>query len=71
MKSPRSLPVHLFLFLYILISGTYQIVAAVSLVVGFFDLRHQVHQPFEVGYDPSVAIDLRSASLRMTTMVGG
>ena len=42
MKSARSLPVHLLLLLYILISGTYQIVAAVSLVVGFFDLRHQV-----------------------------
>jgi sigma-B regulation protein RsbU (phosphoserine phosphatase) len=50
MKSARSLPVHLLLLLYILISGTYQIVAAVSLVVGFFDLRHQVQQPFEVGY---------------------
>jgi hypothetical protein len=48
MKSARSLPVHLLLLLYILISGTYQVVAAVSLVVGFFDLRHQVHQPFEV-----------------------
>jgi sigma-B regulation protein RsbU (phosphoserine phosphatase) len=36
--------------LYILISGTYQIVGAVSIVVGFFDLRHQVPQPFEVDY---------------------
>ena len=38
MRSVRSLPVHLLLLFYILISGTYQIVAAVSLVVGFFDL---------------------------------
>src|SRR5258707_897974 len=47
MKSGRSLPVHLLLLLYILISGTYQIVGAVSLVIAFFDLRHQVPQPFE------------------------
>jgi phosphoserine phosphatase RsbU/P len=51
MRSGRWLPVHLLLLLYILISGTYQTVAAVSLVVGFFDLRHQVKQPFEVDYD--------------------
>ena len=37
MKSGRSAPIHLLLLLYILISGTYQIVAAVSLVVGVFD----------------------------------
>ena len=45
MKSARFLPVHLLLLLYILVSGTYQIMAAVSIVVGFFDLRHQVHLP--------------------------
>ena len=41
MKSARWLPVHLLLLLYIQVSGTYQIMAA----VGFFDLRHQVHLP--------------------------
>ena len=69
MKSARSLPVHLLLLLYILISGTYQIVAAVSIVVGFFDLRHQVHQPFEVGYKrptiTSVAEGAHKAGLRV------
>jgi hypothetical protein len=69
MKSARSLPVHLLLLLYTLISGTYQIVAAVSLVVGFFDLRHQVHQPFEVGYKrptiTSVAEGAHKAGLRV------
>ncbi|MEA2258195.1 MAG: hypothetical protein QOJ51_1020, partial [Acidobacteriaceae bacterium] len=38
MKSARSLPVHLLLLLYILISGTYQIVGAVSIVVAILDL---------------------------------
>jgi sigma-B regulation protein RsbU (phosphoserine phosphatase) len=69
MKSSRSWPVHLLLLLYILISGSYQIVAAVSLVVGFFDLRHQVHQPFEVDYKrptiTSVAEDAHKAGLRV------
>jgi sigma-B regulation protein RsbU (phosphoserine phosphatase) len=51
MKSARSRPLHLLVFLYILVSGTFQIVAAVSLVVGVFDLRHQVQAPFEVGYE--------------------
>jgi sigma-B regulation protein RsbU (phosphoserine phosphatase) len=40
------------LLLYILVSGTYQMVGAVAIVIGFFDLRHQVEQPFEVGYKP-------------------
>ena len=48
MKSARSVPVHLLLSLYILISGTYQIVGAVSIVVAILDLRHQADQPFEV-----------------------
>ena len=54
MKSARSFPAHLLLLLYIPISGTYQIVAPVSLVVGFFDLRHQVQAPFEVGDYPTI-----------------
>ena len=69
MKSRRSLPVHLLLLLYILVSGTYQIMAAVSIVVGFFDLRHQVHLPFEVDYKrptvTSVAEGAQKAGLRV------
>jgi hypothetical protein len=52
MKSARSFPAHLLLLLYI--PPTYQIVASVSLVVGFFDLRHQVQAPFEVGDYPTI-----------------
>ena len=48
MKSARSLPVHFLLLLYILVSGTYQIAGAVSIVVAILDLRHQADQPFEV-----------------------
>ncbi len=70
MKPGRSLPVHLLLLLYILISGTYQIVAAVSLVVGFFDLRHQVNQPFEVGYDPPAITSATAAVQKAGLKVG-
>jgi sigma-B regulation protein RsbU (phosphoserine phosphatase) len=70
MKSRRSLPVHLLLLLYILISGSYQIVAAVSLLVGFFDLRHQVEQPFEVGYNPPTISSVTEAGQKAGLKVG-
>jgi phosphoserine phosphatase RsbU/P len=70
MKSARSVPVHLLLLLYILISGTYQIVGAVSLVVGFFDLRHQVHQPFEVGYNPPAISSVTEAAQKAGLATG-
>jgi len=66
--SGRSAPIHLLLLLYILISGTYQIVATVSLVVAVFDLRHQVRTPYDVGYEQptitSVAEAAQKAGLR-------
>jgi phosphoserine phosphatase RsbU/P len=69
MKSARSLPLHLLLFLYILISATYQIVASVSLIVGFFDLRHQVQAPFDIGFEhpqiTSVTEAAQKAGLRL------
>ncbi len=70
MKSARSLPVHLLLLFYILISGTYQIVAAVSLVVGFFDLRHQVEQPFEVDSDRPAITSVMEAAQKAELKVG-
>ena len=70
MKPGRSVPVHLLLLFYILISGTYQIVGAVSLVVGFFDLRHQVHQPFDVGYDPPAITSVTGAAQKAGLKVG-
>ncbi len=43
------------LFLYIAVSLTYQVVGSVSLVTGYFDLRHQVQEPFQVDfYRPTV-----------------
>jgi hypothetical protein len=73
MKSARSVPIHLLLLLYILISGTYQVVAAVSIVVGFFDLRHQVHLPFEVDYKrptiTSVAEGAHKAGLKVNDTI--
>jgi sigma-B regulation protein RsbU (phosphoserine phosphatase) len=70
MKSGRFLPVHLLLLLYILVSGTYQIVAAVSLVVGFFDLRHQVQQPFEVGYEHPTITSVEEAAQKAGLRAG-
>jgi len=42
-RVPRS--VYSLLFVYIAISLGYQLTAAVSLIVGYFDLRHQVQEP--------------------------
>jgi phosphoserine phosphatase RsbU/P len=50
MKSFRAGAVYSLLFLYIATSFTYQVVASVSLIVGYFDLRHQIREPFEVDY---------------------
>ncbi|MFZ0594336.1 MAG: GAF domain-containing SpoIIE family protein phosphatase [Bryobacteraceae bacterium] len=44
----RSRAVYFLLFVYIAISLTYQIVASVSFIVGYFNLRHQVRAPFGV-----------------------
>ena len=70
MKSGRSAPIHLLLLLYILISGTYQIVAAVSLVVGVFDLRHQVQTPFEVGYELPTITSVEEAAQKAGLRAG-
>ena len=45
-RAPRT--VYALLFVYIAISLGYQLVGSVSMVVGYFDLRHQVHEP---GFD--------------------
>ncbi|MEA3007798.1 MAG: phosphoserine phosphatase RsbU/P, partial [Acidobacteriaceae bacterium] len=70
MKSARSLPDHLLLLLYILISGTYQIVGAVSIVVAILDLRHQADQPFEVGYKPPTISSVTEAAQKAGLKVG-
>lgn len=42
--------VYLLLFLYLGISLGYQIAGSVSLVTGYFDLRHQVQEPFAMDF---------------------
>src|SRR5579863_5923684 len=42
-RVPRT--VYALLFLYIAISLSYQIVATVSMIVGYLNLRHQVEDP--------------------------
>ena len=41
---------YVLLGLYIALTLTYQIVASVSLITGYFDLRHQAKSPFEIDY---------------------
>jgi len=54
-RVPRT--VYALLFLYIAISLGYQILASVSLIIGYFDLRHQVQDPGLVidAYGPIVS----------------
>ncbi|HXE12430.1 MAG TPA: SpoIIE family protein phosphatase [Bryobacteraceae bacterium] len=54
----RSRALYSLLFLYIGISLTYQIVASVSLIVGYFDLRHQVQTPFSVDFERPILTDV-------------
>ena len=70
MKSARSAPVHLLLLLYILVSGTYQIAGAVSIVVAILDLRHQADQPFEVGSDRPAITSVTEAAQKAGLKVG-
>ncbi len=70
MKSARSVPIRLLLLLYILISGTYQIVGALSIVVAILDLRHQAEQPFEVGYNPPTISSVTEAAQKAGLATG-
>jgi len=48
-RVPRA--VYVLLFVYVAISLGYQVMASVSLITGYFDLRHQVHEPgFEIDW---------------------
>jgi hypothetical protein len=42
--------IYILLCVYIAVTLTYQIVASVSLIVGYFDLRHQAQSPFGIEY---------------------
>jgi sigma-B regulation protein RsbU (phosphoserine phosphatase) len=70
MKSARSAPVHLLLLLYILVSGTYQIAGAVSIVVAILDLRHQADQPFEVRLDRPAITSVTEVAQKAGLKVG-
>ena len=55
MRNQAPRPVYLLLLLFIAISLAYQLLAIVSLPVGFFDLRHQVKEAFQTDfYEPVV-----------------
>jgi uncharacterized Zn ribbon protein len=49
---------------------TYQIVASVSLIVGFFDLRHQTQSPFEIEYLKSVLSSVTEDAKRTVLTTG-
>jgi sigma-B regulation protein RsbU (phosphoserine phosphatase) len=60
----RSRVLYSLLFLYIGISLAYQIVASVSLIVGYFDLRHQASAPFSVDFDRPVLTEVTESGKR-------
>ena len=58
MAMPRRKPTNpvlmLLLFLYVAVSGTYQTVGTISTLTAYFDVRHQVTEPFQVKYGPKI-----------------
>jgi sigma-B regulation protein RsbU (phosphoserine phosphatase) len=68
MRKRAPVAVYCLLGLYIAISLAYQIVGSVAVIVGFFDLRHQVEEPFQTDwYRPvvtSMSSEAASAGLR-------
>ena len=70
MKTFRAGPVYSLLFLYIAISFTYQVVASVSLIVGYFDLRHQIREPFEIDYAQPVVTKVNPPAQAAGVTVG-
>ena len=70
MKSIGAWRLYILLFLYIAISLTFQIVAAASLVVAHFNLRHQVRAPFEVGFQQPKIIAVTEPAKRAGLAVG-
>ncbi len=64
MKFPRSRALFIFLFLYIAVSLMYQIVASVSLITGYFDLRHQIQTPFEVDFERPIVTTVTDSAKR-------
>jgi phosphoserine phosphatase RsbU/P len=62
--------VYVLLVVYIVISLTYQVVASVSLIVGYFDLRHQVQAPFDIGFYHPVLKDLSEPAKRAGLVAG-
>ena len=61
---------YIFLFVYVLISLTYQLAGSVSLIVGYFDLRHQVRAPFDIGFDRPVLRGLSEQAKRAGLVEG-
>ncbi len=55
---------YVLLGLYIAVTLTYQMVASVSLIVGYFDLRHQAQSPFEIDFLRPVISSVTDAAKR-------
>ncbi len=60
---------YLLLSIYIAISLAYQAASSVSLIIGYFDLRHQVREPFTVDFErpaiTSVTEEAKKAGLKV------
>src|SRR4051812_42431989 len=58
MRLSRSPILYWLLAVYILVSLTYQVIASVSLITGYFDLRHQIQEPFKTDFNTLQITDL-------------
>jgi phosphoserine phosphatase RsbU/P len=69
MRPNRSPALNWLLVAYIVISLGYQIIASASLITGYFDLRHQIREPFETDFDTlkikSVTPEANAAGVRI------
>ncbi len=70
MKPFRSRALYFLLFGYMAISLTYQLVASVSLIVGYFDLRRQVQEPFDIDFETPVVKMVTDRAKRAGLRVG-
>lgn len=59
-----------FLFLYVIVAGTYQIITSVSLTIEVFNLRNQVTAPFQIGQRQPVITGLTERAKRAGLSVG-
>lgn len=69
-REQPSLVIYFVFFCYVTVSLTYQIVAAVSLTVGFLNLRQQVRAPFVMDVEKAVVSHIRADGAKAGLSIG-